>query len=343
MSAPNYSDSPGRPTNYLGQSYRFSPVYIRERDPHNGTDGTPFTSPDIKPKENQGYYPVGSFWVNLTLNRLWVCTSFGLDTNSKTCAHWELMESAGITGTEQFNLPDASTITPTGVPPTVTFENGAGISITQGSSSHAILITNTGAGNETLTGNDAVAVSPTAGTIRLLGVVVAAGTQASAILTKAGGGNLENINVQVSSAIAATDITKVGLAAFKSSQFSVDANGFVSFIGSVGLLTWNTVSVNTATDVNNGYICISPGGALTMSLPAASTKGDMLEITLDGATSFQVTQGAGQQIRFANSQTTAGAGGSLTTTNQGDSLRMVCQTANLKWNVLSSIGTFTVI
>lgn len=231
MSAPGYADSPQNVTKYLGQSYRFAPVYIRNRDPHNGTDGTPFTSPDIRPKENQGYYPIGSFWINTTLNRLWGCTSYGVDANSKTCAHWEIMESAGITGTEQFNLPDTSTITPTGIPPGVTFQNGAGISITQGSDVHSILITNTGSGTETLTGNDGTPISPTLGTIRLFGNVVGAGTQASAILTASGGGNLENINVQVSSAIAATDRTKVGFAAFSNAQFGVDANGFVTLKG----------------------------------------------------------------------------------------------------------------
>jgi len=96
MSSPAYSDSPGSPTRYLGQTYRFAPVYIRDRDPRSGTDSTPFTSPDIHPKENQGFYPVGSFWVNKTLNKLWSCVSFGLDANGKTCARWVLIAIAGI-------------------------------------------------------------------------------------------------------------------------------------------------------------------------------------------------------------------------------------------------------
>lgn len=232
MTFPSYSDSPGSPTKYLGQSYRFAPVFIRQRDPANGTDGTPFTSPDIRPKENQGYYPVGSFWINKTLNRLWSCTSFGVDANSHTCAHWELIESSGITGVEQFLLPDASTITPTGIPPKVTFQNGAGISITQGTDLHTIEITATGAGTETITGDDGIAVSPTLGTIQVLGKVVANATHAKAVFTEtSGAANQENIDVQVSAAIGATDVTKVGLAAFSNAQFGVDANGFVTLSG----------------------------------------------------------------------------------------------------------------
>lgn len=107
--------------------------------------------------------------------------------------------------------------------------------------------------------------------------------------------------------------------------------------------TWQTISASQALVSRNGYICISPGGALLLSLPATSVLGDIIDVTLDGATSFAITQGAGQQIRIGSQQTTAGAGGSLTTTQQGDTLRLVCQTANLKWNVLSSVGNFTVV
>lgn len=106
---------------------------------------------------------------------------------------------------------------------------------------------------------------------------------------------------------------------------------------------WTNISASQALAVNNGYICVSPGGALSLSLPAVSPVGSIIEITLDGATSFSVTQGAGKQIRLGNSTTTAGVGGSLTSTQQGDSLRMVCRTANLLWNVLSSIGNPTII
>jgi hypothetical protein len=78
-------------------------------------------------------------------------------------------------------------------------------------------------------------------------------------------------------------------------------------------------------------------------LPAVSTVGQVIELTLDGATSFTVTQGAGQQIREGNVATTAGVGGSIASTQQGDSLRMVCSVANLKWIILSSMGNITIV
>lgn len=107
--------------------------------------------------------------------------------------------------------------------------------------------------------------------------------------------------------------------------------------------TWSTISASQTLVVDHGYFCVSPGGALALLLPAASAIGDEIEITLDGATSFAVTQAAGQSIRMGNLSTTVGVGGSLTTTAQGDTLRLICQTANLKWNVLSSMGNFTVV
>ena len=102
--------------------------------------------------------------------------------------------------------------------------------------------------------------------------------------------------------------------------------------------TWKTITTSQALTVDTGYICISPGGALSLSLPAVSAVGNIIEITLDGSTSFSITQGAGQQIRVGNLATMAGVGGSLTSTQQGDSIRMVCSVTNLKWNVLSSMG-----
>ncbi len=108
-------------------------------------------------------------------------------------------------------------------------------------------------------------------------------------------------------------------------------------------MTWQTIIASQALAVDNGYICIAPGGALSLSLPAVSSVGDIIEITLDGSASFTITQGAGQQIRLGNLATTAGVGGSLQSTQQGDSIRMVCSVANLKWNVLSSMGNPTIV
>ena len=81
----------------------------------------------------------------------------------------------------------------------------------------------------TITGDDAVAVSPSVtGNINLQGLVVNNGTHAKAVFTESPSVNTEKIDIQVSTAISATDVTKVGLASFDSAQFLVDVNGFVT-------------------------------------------------------------------------------------------------------------------
>ena len=120
--------------------------------------------------------------------------------------------------------------------------------------------------------------------------------------------------------------------------------GSITIASAAGGITWNTTSANVANmSVDNGYFCVSPGGALTLGLPSTSVLGDVVRVSLDGATSWQITQAAGQQIRLGSSTTTLGAGGSLTSTAQGDSVELVCRVANTLWVVQSSMGNITVV
>jgi hypothetical protein len=185
-------------------------------------------------------------------------------------------------------------------------------------------------------------VSPNSGTITVTGAQVATGTVgANVIRTDSKAVGSYTIEIQRSTMVGAVDSTKNGVCHFDSADFSVDGNGFVSLNGT-GIFLWQTTSVNIANlSVNHGYLCISPGGALTLGLPATAALGDEIEITLDGATSFQITQAAGQQIRYGNFETTLGATGTLTSSRPGDTVRMVAQTAT-RWNVLSSMGNLVV-
>ena len=70
---------------------------------------------------------------------------------------------------------------------------------------------------------------PIGNVLEILGDTVPAGT--IPVFTT-GSGNTITTNVQLSQAIAASDATRVGLAAFDSASFDVDANGFVTFTGS---------------------------------------------------------------------------------------------------------------
>jgi hypothetical protein len=72
-------------------------------------------------------------------------------------------------------------------------------------------------------------VLPNAGTLTINGTLVA--QQSIPIRTISTSANTLNTEVQISTATAASDITKNGFAHFNSANFNVDANGFVSSVG----------------------------------------------------------------------------------------------------------------
>lgn len=118
--------------------------------------------------------------------------------------------------------------------------------------------------------------------------------------------------------------------------------GSITIASSALTSNWHSIAASQPLVENNSYLC-SGGGALSLSLPGSSSFGDEIEVVLDGSASWTITQGAGQQIRLGNQTTTLGAGGSLASTAQGDSIRMVCKTGNTLWTVLSVIGNITVV
>jgi len=120
-----------------------------------------------------------------------------------------------------------------------------------------------------------------------------------------------------------------------------NAAGAITINSTGGGVTWTNISANQALAVNNGVNCTG-GAALSLSLPATSAVGDIIEIALDGSTSWTITQAANQQIRLGSSQSTLGAGGSIASTAQGDWVRLVCKTANLLWTTIGVIGNITV-
>jgi hypothetical protein len=131
---------------------------------------------------------------------------------------------------------------------------------------------------ETITGQSGGALSPTAGNWNISGASTAAGT--SPVVTSGSGSTL-TVNVQKAQAIASTDATKIGLAAFNSANFTVDANGFVSSTGSSGITTidGNTGSVTGSTvtietPASTGTLNFS-GSGTTMTLNLIDSNGNL--------------------------------------------------------------------
>lgn len=118
-------------------------------------------------------------------------------------------------------------------------------------------------------------------------------------------------------------------------SITIGTSGFASF-------SWTTASINTSMAINTGYITLG-AGVLTMTLPTTAAVGSVIRIAGQGAGGWSIAQSAGQTIHFGSSNTTTGAGGSLSSTNRYDSVELVCSVANLDFVVVSCIGNLTVV
>lgn len=108
-----------------------------------------------------------------------------------------------------------------------------------------------------------------------------------------------------------------------------------------GAVTWSVITANQTAAVNNGYFC-NKAGTLALALPATSAVGDVIEVVnINTATGVQFTQAAGQQIFVSTASTTLGATGTLTSSAIGDTIKLVCRTANTTWWATSMIGNWT--
>ena len=107
-----------------------------------------------------------------------------------------------------------------------------------------------------------------------------------------------------------------------------------------GALSWNDVSGTTqAAAVNQGYI-ISNAGQTTVTLPATAAEGTVFAVQGKGAGGWILAATTGQVIHFGSSATSTA--GSLTSTNQWDSVAIVCVTANTTFAVTTNQGNLTV-
>lgn len=105
--------------------------------------------------------------------------------------------------------------------------------------------------------------------------------------------------------------------------------------------TWNPAATSIALAVENGYIV--EAGAQSFSLPATAAVGDEIALMLHAGTSWTITQGGGQSIRAGSSISTTGVGGSVASTAVGDSIWLICTTANTDFMALSFVGALNVV
>lgn len=108
----------------------------------------------------------------------------------------------------------------------------------------------------------------------------------------------------------------------------------------VGSFVWNNVAGTSQTAVvNNGYI-ISNASQTTVTIPATSAVGSVFGVAGKGAGGWILQANTGQTINYGSSSSSSA--GSLTSTNQWDSVQIVCVTANTVFSVIASQGILTV-
>jgi hypothetical protein len=189
--------------------------------------------------------------------------------------------------------------------------------------------------SSTVPGTDPV-VPNASGSVTVNGAAVAA--HSVPIETHSRAANAYNVEVQYSSAVAATDATQSGISHFDSSTFGVDSNGFVTI--SAPTMTWIEVTGTSENAViNKGYVA-NNAGLVTINLPSTFAFGDRIRIAGSGAGGWTVVANAGDVINFGSTATIAG--GNLASTNRYDAVELLAVTANATWVTLSAVGGITV-
>lgn len=199
-----------------------------------------------------------------------------------------------------------------------------------------------------LTGNDHVMVPPTAGNINVVGDGVTITTTGNA------GTSTLTISALGTGLISSLTGNNVGNPVFPTAgNINIIGTGTITVTGNPGTSTltissssgdsWSVITADQTAVVNNGYFC-NKAGTLALALPATSIVGNIIEVSNENtALGIQITQAAGQQILIGSSNTTLGATGTLTSSAVGDTLKLVCYTANTVWRVVSMVGNWSVV
>ena len=106
---------------------------------------------------------------------------------------------------------------------------------------------------------------------------------------------------------------------------------------------WFAKAAGTALIPGQGYWSTA-ATAQNFPLPAAASTGTIVELAQSAAGAVTITQAIGQSVRFGNSSTTPGVTGSLSSSAQGDAIKLICITANTTWQVVTgAVGNWLIV
>jgi len=195
----------------------------------------------------------------------------------------------------------------------------------------------------------------TAGVVVMFGSFISPGGTLPAVKVRAGG-TAAIANSIVTNLASATGFLADGNGAGTSGQFFYFGLGalnpaYTNFdpdltLGPVFSLPRYLEGVTTAASLNmsvgRSYYCTT--GALTLTLPITANVGDVIRVSLQGGTSWSIAQAGSQNIRVGAQLSTAGAGGSVSSSANGDSVTIECTSiGGTDWLATSSMGNLNIV
>lgn len=139
-----------------------------------------------------------------------------------------------------------------------------------------------------------------------------------------------------------------GLATANSSILTTNGTGVPSWATSLpsGIAPFTTVdqaSASVTLAVNTQYITDNGASLVTYTLPATAAQGSIFRIVGSSSGGWKIAQASGQTCHVGSSATTAGVGGSIASTNQWDTIELVCTTANTTFATTAMQGNLTIV
>ena len=107
--------------------------------------------------------------------------------------------------------------------------------------------------------------------------------------------------------------------------------GGVTISGTGSGIGWTEVTSTTKAMVSdNGYIA-NNSSEVVFTLPTTAAVGAVINVVGKGSGGWKIEQNAGQSINIGDTASTSGTGGNVSSTNQHDSLQLLCVTADTVW------------
>ena len=116
-----------------------------------------------------------------------------------------------------------------------------------------------------------------------------------------------------------------------------------SYSGSGTSLAPNEITGTSASMATGNAYVTNNASTVNLLLPSVAAFGDIVAVVGKGAGGWLVSQNSGQIIKFGNTNSTSGVGGSIASTDAGDVVFLMCITANTEFRVIQSIGLITVV